>query len=91
MRQLQERHSREQQQFDAEVARLQEQMRRRQQQEVDSMSERLRLEAQRLAEYEEARMRMERAQAELEALNAQPTVLDHDYGAPEVRALRGGE
>eukprot|EP00672_Neobodo_designis_P001128 CAMPEP_0174854966 /NCGR_PEP_ID=MMETSP1114-20130205/32099_1 /TAXON_ID=312471 /ORGANISM="Neobodo designis, Strain CCAP 1951/1" /LENGTH=261 /DNA_ID=CAMNT_0016089675 /DNA_START=35 /DNA_END=820 /DNA_ORIENTATION=+ len=93
MRQLQQRHEGEKEQFEAEIARLSDAMRRRHQHEVEALSDRLRNEAARVAEYEEARLRMERAQAELEALNAQPSVLDQDFGAggpPELRSLRGG-
>jgi DNA repair exonuclease SbcCD ATPase subunit len=91
MRQLQQRHDREKQLFDEEIARLAEAMRRRQQLEAETLSDRLQRESHHLQEYEEARLRMERAREELEALNATPSVLDMDVGhdgPPELRALK---
>jgi hypothetical protein len=92
LKQLQLRQDQEKELLDTEFARLSEQMRRRHASETEQLSQRLKAEAQRLQEYEEARLRMELARQELEALTAQPSILDDDSnlrnGPPELRALR---
>lgn len=88
--QLRSRHASEKDAFHQEVTRLMAALEDRQRREEDALLQRCQMEAAQLREIDEARARLERAQVQLESIQAQPTPLDDPRydGAPELRLLR---